>query len=138
MQPRLSLVTLGARDFPKLRAFYEGIGCESKVAMDDFAAFLLGGAMVALWPIENLAGESGCGDGAPAGFTLAWNVDTRDEVDEVFADLVAHGATNVAEPTDREWGGRSGYVADPEGNRWEVAWAPGMQFDARGGVTDFG
>jgi uncharacterized glyoxalase superfamily protein PhnB len=42
------------------------------------------------------------------------------------------------EPVDRDWGGRSGYFADPEGNRWEVAWAPGMEFDVRGAVTRFG
>ena len=44
----------------------------------------------------------------------------------------------IMEPVDRDWGGRSGYFADPEGNRWEVAWAPGMEFDDRGAVTGFG
>lgn len=39
---------------------------------------------------------------------------------------LAAGAVAVAEPTDREWGGYSGYIADPEGNRWELAWAPGF------------
>ncbi len=44
----------------------------------------------------------------------------------------------LSEPTTREWGGRSGYIADPEGNRWEIAWAPGARFDDRGSLTGFG
>ena len=62
----------------------------------------------------------------------------RDEVDIAYAAALAAGATAIMEPIDRDWGGRSGYFADPEGNRWEIAWAPGMQFDERGSVTSFG
>ena len=43
-----------------------------------------------------------------------------------FAAAVAAGATPVADATDGSWGGRSAFVADPEGNRWEIAWAPGI------------
>ena len=35
------------------------------------------------------------------------------------------GARSIAGPVEREWGGYSGYLADPEGNRWEITWAPG-------------
>lgn len=58
------------------------------------------------------------------GFTLAVNVPDRQAVDRAFDEAVAAGAVAVATPRDREWGGCSGYVADPEGNRWEIAWAP--------------
>ena len=44
------------------------------------------------------------------------------------------GAQVLAEPTDRDWGGRSAYFADPEGNAWEVAWVPGSTFDERGAL----
>ena len=53
-------------------------------------------------------------------------------VDEAMAAVRAAGGTVLAEPTDREWGGRSAYFADPEGNVWEVAWAPGASFDPGG------
>ena len=52
------------------------------------------------------------------------NVATPDAVDDLLAEALAAGAVLVAPPTDREWGGRSAYVADPEGHRWELAWAP--------------
>jgi uncharacterized protein len=66
------------------------------------------------------------------------NVGTADAVDAAFAGAVAAGARAVAEPQDRSWGGRSGYIADPEGNRWEIAWALGLVFDERGAVLRFG
>jgi uncharacterized glyoxalase superfamily protein PhnB len=56
--------------------------------------------------------------------TLAINVDGRDAVDDGYTAALSAGATSVAEPVQRDWGGYSGYIADPEGNRWEIAWAP--------------
>jgi len=37
----------------------------------------------------------------------------------------AAGASYVGEPEEREWGGYTGYFADPAGFRWEVATNPG-------------
>ena len=58
-------------------------------------------------------------------FTLAHNVATPELVDEVVAGAVAAGATLVAAPVRRDWGGYSAYVADPDGVRWEIAFNPG-------------
>jgi uncharacterized glyoxalase superfamily protein PhnB len=41
-----------------------------------------------------------------------------DDPDDVFARAVAAGATVVRPMRDQDYGGRSGSVADPEGNRW--------------------
>ena len=60
------------------------------------------------------------------GVTLALNVADRGEVDQVVRVATDAGARVVASPTERDWGGYSGYIADPEGNRWEIAWAPGF------------
>jgi catechol 2,3-dioxygenase-like lactoylglutathione lyase family enzyme len=140
---RLSLITLGTRDHARMRAFYMALGWPVGVDIEgDLTSFLLGGVVLALWPLDLLSAEAAPGSEVPAagwsGLSLACNCDTRDEVDVAFAAAVAAGATVIMEPIDRNWGGRSGYFADPEGNRWEVAWAPGMQFDARGAVTHFG
>ena len=35
------------------------------------------------------------------------------------------GAALVGDPVARDWGGYSGYFADPDGFRWEVAHNPG-------------
>ncbi len=137
---RLSVVTLGVRDVAAQRAFYEGLGWTSNSpAGGDFAAFPLGGAVLTLYSIALLAAEAG-GDppeqesGAFKGFTLAINVAERDEIDSALAAAVAAGARVLAEPVDRDWGGRSAYFADPEANAWEIAWLPDSEFDERGAL----
>ena len=65
------------------------------------------------------------GDGV-APITIAHNVGSRPEVDAVLADARAAGADPVEDAVEREWGGYSGYFGDPDGYRWEIAWAPGL------------
>jgi len=136
---RLSVVTLGVREMSLMRSFYTGLGwVEQPEASDQWCAYLLGGTVLALYGIDDLAAEAAPGEPLSkhgwGGHTLALNVETRDAVDEVVRAMVAAGARKVGQVTDRPWGGRSGYVADPEGNRWEIAWAPGLRFDERGAV----
>jgi hypothetical protein len=139
---RLSIVTIGARDVSVLRRFYRALGwTEHPISDDGYAAFLLGGAMLALYPLDKLAEEAAPRSAAPSGWsgsTLACNVDSKEAVDTAFTAAVAAGATPVGEPTDRFWGGRSAYIADPEGNRWEIAWADSAVFDERGALVAFG
>ncbi len=139
---RLSFVTLGVRDMPTMRAFYRGLDwVEQPGASDQFCAFLLGGVVLSLYGLDDLAAEAAPGEPMLkhgwGGHTFAINVDVREEVDEVVRAMVGAGARKVGQVEDRPWGGRSGYVADPEGNRWEVAWAPGLRFDERGAVAGF-
>jgi uncharacterized glyoxalase superfamily protein PhnB len=44
-----------------------------------------------------------------------------DDVDGVYAELVALGVEFVREPIDREWGLRTAHFKDPDGNIWEIA-----------------
>jgi catechol 2,3-dioxygenase-like lactoylglutathione lyase family enzyme len=139
---RLSIVTLGARDMGVLRSFYHALGWpELKGGDDTWTGFMLGGVLLALFPIRDLTAEAAPGSADPGGWsgvTLACTVDTRDEVETAFAAAVAAGATPVAEATDRPWGGRSAFIADPEGNVWEITWGPGATFDARGALLTWG
>ena len=139
---RLTAVTLGARDLAKLRQFYRALGRPELAGSDDnWAAYHLGGVLLALFPLAELAAEAAPDRPAPAGWsgvTLACNVESAEQVDAAWREAVAAGAVPVAEPVDRPWGGRSGYFADPEGNRWEVAWASGAVFDERGALVSFG
>jgi len=129
---RLSFVTLGARDVPGLRAFYAAWGWTERDGGDDgFAQFDVSGTRLALYPLDRLGSEAAPGEELPPagrwnGVTLAVNVPSPDDVDAVVEAALVAGARPVAPPIDREWGGRSGYVADPEGTRWEIAWLPGL------------
>ena len=68
------------------------------------------------------------------GIALAHNVREKDQVDAVLAEAQTAGARIVKPAQDAFWGGRSAYFADPEGNLWEVAWAPTFKFDERGAL----
>ena len=140
--PRLNVVTLGAHDIAALRGFYRALGWTTTSKAEDFAAFPLGGAVLCLYDIRSLAAEAGGAEPpapAPAdagfkGFSLSVNVEEREQVDTCLAAAREAGATVLAEPVDREWGGASAYFADPEGNTWEIAWLPEGKFDERGAL----
>jgi hypothetical protein len=135
---RISIVTLGVRDLASMRAFYGGLGWEEGISTEGFAAFKTGGAVLALFPLDELARDANSvvppGEGGFRGVTLALNVEERGRVDEVVGTVRAAGGRIVKEPIDADWGGRSAYFSDPEGNLWEVAWMPGSSFDERGGL----
>jgi uncharacterized protein len=56
--------------------------------------------------------------------TLAHNVRSAAEVDEVMREAEAAGAAITRPAGETFWGGYSGVFADPEGHAWEVAYNP--------------
>ncbi|OLT38754.1 hypothetical protein BJF85_08780 [Saccharomonospora sp. CUA-673] len=135
--PRLSVVTLAAGNVAELRDFYKALGWEELPASnDDWVGFLVGGVVLALYPRAALSEETGAGMYG-GGFTLAVNVETPEEVDAAYEAALAVGAGSVAEPQPRAWGGRSAYFADPEDNRWEIAYNARVTFGDRGEVVGF-
>jgi uncharacterized glyoxalase superfamily protein PhnB len=69
------------------------------------------------------AGVAATGRGFP-GFTLSHNVRSEAEVDTLLQEVAAGGATIVKPARAADWGGYSGYFADPDGFLWEVAFNP--------------
>ena len=135
---RLNVLTLGVRDLPKVRAFYEALGWESRSDGDEWTRLHTGGATLALYSLDLLAGEANMRPTEDtegfSGFTCALNVEEEAMVNEALGAVREAGGRVLAEPVAREWGGRSGYFADPEGNVWELAWMAGATFDERGGL----
>lgn len=126
---KISYLTLGARDMAVLRAFYTGLGWQERPgSSDDFATYETGGILLALYPLPLLGREAAPGEPVPesgwSGITIGVNVESTVAVDEIFRSVVAAGGRTIARPVKRQWGGYSGYFADPEGNRWEITWAP--------------
>lgn len=126
---QITFVTLGVRNMPALRRFYGSLGWTERRGSDDkFAAFDAGSVRLALYPLGLLGDEAAPGEPEPSegwnGVTLGVNVESPDAVDQVFGKATSVGARSIAEPIKREWGGYTGYWADPEGNRWEIAWSP--------------
>ncbi|MGN6090470.1 MAG: VOC family protein [Actinomycetales bacterium] len=126
MEQRLSLVTLGVTDLARARAFYEALGWTSASAPDsDVVFFQAGGMVLGLWSRTELAVDSGVIDTAGwGGVTLAHNVRSAAQVDDVLAEARAAGAHVVREGATTFWGGYSGLFHDPDGHAWEVAHNP--------------
>lgn len=53
-------------------------------------------------------------------FEIALYVDTFEEVDKTYLDVISKGAVSVLEPETEPWGQRTCYIADPEGNLIEI------------------
>lgn len=58
--------------------------------------------------------------GVNAHSEMALYVDTFEEVDEQYRNVIENGATSLMEPTIEPWGQRTCFIADPEGNIIEI------------------
>ena len=127
MKPRISMITLGVNDLEKSVKFYsEGLGFPKMDSPPEVAFFTLNGSWLGLYSRESLAEDAkvsseGSGFG---GFTLAHNVASEPEVEQVLEEAVSAGATLVKSAQKVFWGGYSGYFKDPDGHLWEVAHNP--------------
>lgn len=129
MDQRVSFITLAVRELQDSRRFYmDGLGWEpcldqpGEVLMFEVADKVI----LSLWDVDAFTAEVGTapGGGVPP-ITLAHNLATTDGVDRALEQAAAAGASHVTQAQAREWGGYSGYFADPDGFRWEVCFNPG-------------
>ena len=127
MEQRLSLVTLGVHDVGAAAAFYTALGWRARAAPpdSDVVFFQAAGVVLALWSRTALAEDSCVVDGGGwGGVTLAHNVRSPAEVEQVLATAAAAGARIGRAGAPTFWGGYSGVFLDPDGHPWEVAHNP--------------
>jgi catechol 2,3-dioxygenase-like lactoylglutathione lyase family enzyme len=130
MEQRVSFVTLAVRDVGRSRSFYvDGLGWSPELDVPGEVLMFDAGERLVLSLWDRAAFEEEVGSPVLDGpgvvpLTLAHNVATPAQVRDVLALAAAAGAP-VTGPVEREWGGFTGYFADPDGFRWEVAWNPG-------------
>ncbi len=135
MEQRVSLITLGIGDLVRAQRFYEGLGWQAGMAVDDEVVFCqLNGLILSLYPRAALAQDAGVGDTGSgfAGITLAHNVRAESEADAVLSEAERAGGRIVKPASRAAWGGYSGYFADRDDHVWEVAHNPGFPIDAEG------
>ena len=131
--PRLTVITLGVNDIRASIAFYQALGFARKFRAtgEAVAFFETGGPVLGLFPWGQLAHDATLPEQprpqAFRGMTLAWNCRTREEVDLVLDFAVSKGAALLKAPHQTDYGGYSGYFADPDGHPWEVVVAPGIE-----------
>lgn len=128
MEQRITIITLGVSDLTLITSFYEEKFGWNKMASstEDITFFELNGILLSLYPRDKLAEDATVdvkGEGFK-GFTLAYNTGSEEEVDKIISDLKRQGVKIIKPPQKVFWGGYSSYVADPDGNLWEIAYNP--------------
>ncbi len=134
MQPSISVITLAVDDLERALVFYrDGLGWPTAGIVGtkyEYGAVVFfdinPGLKLALWPRASLARDTGLPLAEPtsSNMLLSHNVAERDQVDAVFAQALAAGASQVKAPQTVFWGGYAGYFSDPDGHLWEVVFNP--------------
>ncbi len=136
---RLSIVTLGVDDLERSKTFYEALGWEVAGSVgDEICWFRTAGSYLGLFGREALATDAGLRSEPRAdfgGITLAINVESEEAVTAAFEAAVTAGARILKPATRTDWGGYSGYFADPDGHPWEVAYNPTFPIGEDGHIT---
>jgi lactoylglutathione lyase len=121
---QINVVVLFVADLDRAKAFYrDTLGLGIKFEDQDSAALELEPTMLHLLSIagaQDLLSNEVVAVRHPtvSSFQLVAFVE---DVDALYADLVARGVEFVRKPTDRSWGFRTAHFKDPDGNIWEIA-----------------
>jgi catechol 2,3-dioxygenase-like lactoylglutathione lyase family enzyme len=137
MQQQISVITLGVESLEDSRRFYaDGFGLTPVFDNGEIVFFQMNGLVLGLWSKEALAADMTrpitVGPGAVA---LAHNVASESEVTQVIDRLAAAGGRVLRTADAPPHGGFRGYVADPDGHAWEIAWNPAWAIDDEGRVS---
>ena len=137
MQQQISVITLGVADLHRSRRFYmHGFGWTPVFENAEIVFYQMNGLVLGTFDRAALERDMNRFGSAPGGaFSLAHNVPAQTDVEPVMEQLVAAGG-NILRPADAPpHGGYRGYVADPDGHAWEIAWNPAWTIDENGLVT---
>jgi uncharacterized protein len=137
MKQSISLVTLGVSDYDRARSFYEALGWSTTLEIEETAFFRANGVVLVLWARQKLAADTGVADDGArwSGITLAHNVASRQEVDDVIEQARTNGGTITREPAETFYGGYAGVFCDLDGHAWEVAHNPGFGLEPDGSIV---
>ena len=123
---RLDGYGLFVKDMPAMIRFYRDVlGFEIKEAEDtENVYFVKDGTLFLLYGRKDFEALTDKRyeylKGVNAHSEMALYVDTFEEVDEQYRNVIENGATSLMEPTTEPWGQRTCFIADPEGNIIEI------------------
>ncbi len=137
MPPQMSLITLGIKDVARSRTFYaEGFGWKPVFEMDDITFYQLNGFVFGTWLVKELEDDMQVPNlSTPGAFAMAHNVESKEAVQPMLDKLVKAGGKQLRAADAPPHGGWRGYVADPDGHAWEIAWNPWWPISPEGHVT---
>jgi catechol 2,3-dioxygenase-like lactoylglutathione lyase family enzyme len=133
----MSVVTLGIDDVARSKRFYaEGFGWAPVFDNGEVVFYQMNGFVLATWLRAALAKDSARPvANAPGDIALAHNVSETDAVAPLMDRLAAAGGRILREAEAPPHGGINGYVADPDGHAWEIAFNPAWPISPEGYVS---
>jgi predicted lactoylglutathione lyase len=136
MKQSVSLITLGVSDYEGAKSFYATLGWSPALEIEETAFYQANSVVLVLWSREKLAADTGVADDGAgwSGITLAHNVASRQEVDDLLERALTAGGTITREASETFYGGYAGVFRDLDGHPWEVAHNPGFGLAADGSV----
>lgn len=147
MQQQVAVVTLGIGDLARSKKFYaQGFGWKPVFENDEVVFYQMNGFVFGTWLQHRLSADMNAPDTnatdidvsalhRPGAFALAHNVSSEEDVTAVIRKLADAGGRILRAGDAAPHGGFRGYVADPHGHAWEIAFNPAWKIDARGLVT---
>ena len=117
---------LFVEDMPKMIRFYRDVlGFEIKESENAGNVYLIkDGTLFMLYERKNFEEMTNRKyeyiKGYNGHFEIALYVDTFEEVDQKYNEVIDKGANSILEPVTEPWGQRTCYIADPEGNLIEI------------------
>ena len=117
---------LFVEDMPKMIKFYRDVlGFEIKESDNSINVYLIkDGTLFMLYERKNFEKMTNRKyeyiKGYNGHFEIALYVDTFEEVDQKYNEVIDKGAKSILEPVTEPWGQRTCYIADPEGNLIEI------------------
>lgn len=137
MQQQISAITLGVSDLARAKRFYQGgFGWASVFENEEIAFYQMNGFVLGTFLKPSFAQDMKRPAFQPDGaYALAHNVLEKVDVVPGMDKLISAGGSLLRAADAPPHGGFRGYVADPDGHAWEIAWNPSWPIDANGYVT---
>jgi lactoylglutathione lyase len=129
MKPRIDLITIFTENIgPMVRFYRDVVGFEPLEPLDEnnlmYVEFQSEGVRFAVCARSVMRGTvdhaSFSDPTSGQAFELAFPLDSPEEVDAAYADLVAKGATPIQAAANMPWNQRTAFFADPDGNIHEL------------------
>jgi uncharacterized protein len=125
---KITDICLLVDDIERTVDFYVNkLGFRLRRRAEGFADFSNGGITLAAWELDHINRHTGVSNKrAPAGAhkaCVAMELAAPEEVDRLYAELLAKGVGFYGPPADYVWNARCVYFTDPDATLWELyAW----------------
>jgi predicted lactoylglutathione lyase len=126
MQAHVTAITLAVKDLAVISAFYTGKFEWQILAENEKVIMLKLDNLVLTLCDESLFEEytNISNNARSKSFYLTINLASKTDVDATITQLDQVGVPIQKLPAETFWGGYAGFIADPEGNCWEICYNP--------------